>query len=117
MNWIELGEPNVAYISDVKVTKGRPGRPIQYTVFEMSRVKRSVNLQRLTVLSNPANAKNLNFKVRTSPTWRIIALRTMDTRVLPNFFDQVGHEPMKPSSGNKRFSLNLVIVRLTKRDL
>ena len=30
------------------------------------------------------------------------------------FFDQVGHETMYASSRNKRFSLNLVIVRPTK---
>ena len=38
-------------------------------------------------------------------------------RILPRFFDQVGqngHETMYASSGNKHFSLNLVIVRLTK---
>ena len=32
----------------------------------------------------------------------------------PRFFDQAGHETMHASSGNKHFSLNLVIVRLTK---
>ena len=32
----------------------------------------------------------------------------------PRFFDQVGHEIMYAFSGNKHFSLNLVIVRLTK---
>ena len=31
-----------------------------------------------------------------------------------DFFDQVGHETMYASSGNKHFSLNLVIIRLTK---
>ena len=36
------------------------------------------------------------------------------TRVRPRFFDQVGHETMYASSGNEHFSLNLVIVRLTK---
>ena len=38
-------------------------------------------------------------------------------RILPRFFDQVGqngHETMYASSGNKHFSLNLVIVSLTK---
>ena len=36
------------------------------------------------------------------------------TRVHPRFFDQVGHETMYAFSGNKHFSLNLVIVRPTK---
>ena len=36
------------------------------------------------------------------------------TRVRPRFFDQVGHETMYASSGNKHFFTNLVIVRLTK---
>ena len=35
-------------------------------------------------------------------------------RVRPRFFDQVGHKTMYASSGNKHFSLNLVIIRLTK---
>ena len=35
-------------------------------------------------------------------------------RVRPRFFDHVGHETRHASSGNKHFSLNLVIVRLTK---
>ena len=34
--------------------------------------------------------------------------------VRPRFFDQAGHETTHASSGNKHFSLNLVIVRLTK---
>ena len=38
----------------------------------------------------------------------------LQNRVRPRFFDQVGHETMYASSGNKRFSLNLVIVRLIK---
>ena len=37
-----------------------------------------------------------------------------NNRVRPRFFDQVGHKTMYASSGNKHFSLNLVIVRLTK---
>ena len=36
------------------------------------------------------------------------------TRVRPRFFDQVGHETMYASSGNKHFSLNPVIVRPNK---
>ena len=36
------------------------------------------------------------------------------SRVCPRFFDQVGHETMYASSRNKHFSLNLVIVTLTK---
>ena len=39
---------------------------------------------------------------------------SIDIRVRPRFFDQVGHETMYSSSGNKHFSLNLVIVILTK---
>ena len=35
-------------------------------------------------------------------------------RVRPRFFNQVGHETMCASTGNKHFSLNLAIVRLTK---
>ena len=35
-------------------------------------------------------------------------------RVRPRFFDQVEHKTMYASSGNKYFSLNLVIVRLIK---
>ena len=35
-------------------------------------------------------------------------------RVRPRFFDQVGHETMYASSGNKHFSLNHVIVRPTE---
>ena len=34
--------------------------------------------------------------------------------VRPRFFDQVGHETMYAPSGNKHFTLNLVIVRPTK---
>ena len=36
------------------------------------------------------------------------------TKVRPRFFDQVGHEIMYASSGNWHFSLNHVILRLTK---
>ena len=36
------------------------------------------------------------------------------TRVHPRFFDQVRHETMYASSGNKYFSLNHDIIRLTK---
>ena len=36
------------------------------------------------------------------------------TLVLSRFFDPAGHETMYASCGNKYFSLNLVIVRLTK---
>ena len=35
-------------------------------------------------------------------------------RVRLRFFDQAGHEIMSAFSGNKHFSQNLVIVRLTK---
>ena len=35
-------------------------------------------------------------------------------RVRPIFFDQVGHENMNASSGNKHFFTNHAIVRLTK---
>ena len=35
-------------------------------------------------------------------------------RVLSKFFEQVGHETMYASSGDKHFSLILVVVRLTK---
>ena len=38
----------------------------------------------------------------------------MMIRVIARFVGQVGHETMYASSGNKHFSLNLVIVRLTK---
>ena len=38
----------------------------------------------------------------------------MYVRVRPRFFDQVGHETMYASSGNKHFFTNLVIVRPTK---
>ena len=41
-------------------------------------------------------------------------IRDMQLRVRSRFFDQVGHETMYASSGNEHFSLNLVIVRLTK---
>ena len=34
-------------------------------------------------------------------------------RVRSRFFDQVGHETMNASSGNKHFLLNLVIIRPT----
>ena len=38
-----------------------------------------------------------------------------NNRVRPRFFDQVGQKTMyDASSGNKHFSLNLVIVRLAK---
>ena len=40
--------------------------------------------------------------------------RYLLTRVSPRFFDQVGHETIYASSGNKHFPLNLVIVRLLK---
>ena len=38
-------EPNVAYISDVKITKGRPGRPIPCTVVVMGRINIKLNYQ------------------------------------------------------------------------
>ena len=41
-------------------------------------------------------------------------LWSIQTRVRPRFFDQVGHETMYASSRKKHFSLNYVIVRLTK---
>ena len=40
--------------------------------------------------------------------------QTVLSRVRPRFFDQIGYETMYASIGNNHFSLNLVIVRLTK---
>ena len=54
---------------------------------------------------------------RTPYSHYIFVFTNRSTRVRPRFFDQVGHETMYASSGNTRisiFSLNLVIVRLTK---
>ena len=38
----------------------------------------------------------------------------MISRDRPRFFDQVGHQTTNASIGNKYFSLNNVVVRLTK---
>ena len=42
------------------------------------------------------------------------SLLWLPIRVRLRFFDQVGHETMHASSGNKHFSLNNVTVRPTK---
>ena len=60
---------------------------------------------------------NLAFILKERITHKSIIIYFNDSAVesVQDFFDQVGHETMHASSGNKHFSLNLVILRLTMK--
>ena len=47
--------------------------------------------------------KTLNFMLRECPLCKPTKKNSFNNRVRPRFFDQVGHETMYASSGNKHF--------------
>ena len=56
------------------------------------------------------SGKNLQIYIPYFPNY----LGKLYIRDRPRFFDQVGHQTTNASFGNKYFSLNNVIIRLTK---
>ena len=69
--------------------------------------------ERSTKFTWVTNKQNIVYFLPKAPHLSSL-LFSLLTRVLPRFFDQVGHETMYAFSGNKQFSLNLVIIRLIK---
>ena len=107
--FFKISKRDFTFIREMKVGSGRStGDPLSNQ--NACKVAKILELRKCTQIITSQNPVN------HTRTYDDATTQNLDSsfRVRPRFFDQVGHQTMYASSGNKYFSLNHVIARLTK---